>query len=69
MDRREFLAAAAAVPFTLRSGTQSGATSTLTGLGVAHLRSPGRGDLVVYVEVVTPTSALTCSTNGPHSWR
>ena len=42
-------------PVELRSGTQSGTTTTLTGLGVAHLRSPGRGDLVVHVEVATPT--------------
>ncbi len=42
-------------PVELRSGTQSGATTTLSGLGVTHLRSPGRGDLVVHVDVATPT--------------
>ncbi len=42
-------------PVELRAGTQSGTTTTLSGLGVTHLRSPGRGDLVVHVEVATPT--------------
>jgi molecular chaperone DnaJ len=42
-------------PVELRSGTQSGTTTTLTGLGVAHLRSAGRGDPVVHVDVATPT--------------
>jgi molecular chaperone DnaJ len=35
-------------------GTQSGQTVTLRGLGVAHLRGSGRGDLVVQVVVETP---------------
>ncbi len=42
-------------PVELRAGTQSGQTEILTDLGVAHLRSAGRGELVVHVEVVTPT--------------
>jgi molecular chaperone DnaJ len=42
-------------PVELRAGTQSGQTTTLHGLGVTHLRSPGRGNLIVHVEVVTPT--------------
>ncbi len=42
-------------PVELRPGTQSGAITTLPDLGVTHLRSPGRGDLVVHVEVATPT--------------
>ena len=39
----------------LRPGTQSGQAVTMADLGVTHLRSPGRGQLVVHVEVVTPT--------------
>jgi molecular chaperone DnaJ len=39
----------------LRPGTQSGQAVTMGDLGVTHLRSPGRGQLVVHVEVVTPT--------------
>ncbi len=39
----------------LRAGVQSGQTEVLDDLGVAHLRSDGRGDLVVHVEVLTPT--------------
>ncbi|MGH8941064.1 MAG: DnaJ C-terminal domain-containing protein, partial [Actinomycetes bacterium] len=42
-------------PVELRAGTQSGQTVTLHGLGVTHLRRQGRGDLVVHVEVITPT--------------
>jgi molecular chaperone DnaJ len=42
-------------PVELRSGTQSGQTVTLDDLGVTHLRHQGRGDLVVHVEVQTPT--------------
>ncbi len=36
-------------------GTQSGQTITLPGLGVQHLRGGGRGQLVVHIEVQTPT--------------
>ena len=39
----------------LRPGTQSGQQVTLPGLGVAHLRGQGRGDVIVHVEVQTPT--------------
>jgi len=42
-------------PVEVRAGTQSGHALTLAALGVAHLRRPGRGDLVVHVEVQTPT--------------
>ena len=40
---------------TLRPGTQSGYVLTLPGRGVTHLRGAGRGDLLVHVEVQTPT--------------
>jgi molecular chaperone DnaJ len=39
----------------LAAGTQSGEALTLPGLGVQHLRGAGRGQLVVHVEVQTPT--------------
>ncbi len=39
----------------IRPGTQSGESVTLRGLGVAHLRGSGRGDLVVHLAVMTPT--------------
>lgn len=39
----------------LRPGVQSGQTETLPGLGVTHLRGHGRGDLIVHVDVQTPT--------------
>jgi molecular chaperone DnaJ len=42
-------------PIEVRAGSQSGQTVTLPGLGVTHLRRQGRGDLVVHVEVQTPT--------------
>ena len=42
-------------PVEVRPGTQSGHAVTLAALGVAHLRRQGRGDLVVHVEVQTPT--------------
>ena len=42
-------------PVDLRPGVQSGQTEVLPNLGVTHLRSAGRGELVVHVEVVTPT--------------
>jgi molecular chaperone DnaJ len=42
-------------PVELRPGIQAGQTVTLADLGVTHLRSAGRGDLIVHVEVVTPT--------------
>jgi molecular chaperone DnaJ len=40
----------------VRPGTQSGQSIPLHGRGVTHLRGGGgRGDLVVHVEVTTPT--------------
>ena len=39
----------------IRPGTQSGEVHTLRGLGVTHLRTGGRGDLHVHLEVQTPT--------------
>jgi len=36
-------------------GTQPGQAVTLRGKGVTHLRSSGRGDLVVHLDVQTPT--------------
>jgi molecular chaperone DnaJ len=42
-------------PVEIRPGTQSGEAVTLPGLGVQHLRGAGRGELVVHIEVQTPT--------------
>ena len=39
----------------LRPGVQTGETFTLRQRGVQHLRGVGRGDLIVHVEVETPT--------------
>ncbi len=39
----------------IRPGTQPGHTVTLRARGVPHLRSSGRGDLVVHIDVQTPT--------------
>lgn len=39
----------------IRPGTQSGQSIPLHGRGVTHLRGGGRGDLIVHVEVMTPT--------------
>jgi molecular chaperone DnaJ len=39
----------------VRRGSQSGDTITLRGLGVTHLRSTGRGDVVVHMMIHTPT--------------
>jgi molecular chaperone DnaJ len=36
-------------------GTQPGQVVTLRGKGVTHLRSTGRGDLIVHIDVQTPT--------------
>ena len=43
------------IPVTVKAGTQSGAAITVKGKGVTHLRGGGRGDLIVHVEVRTPT--------------
>jgi molecular chaperone DnaJ len=39
----------------IKAGTQSGSTIVLKGKGVTRLRSASRGDLIVHVEVQTPT--------------
>jgi molecular chaperone DnaJ len=39
----------------IRPGTQTGEVHTLRSMGVEHLRSGGRGDLHVHIEVQTPT--------------
>ena len=41
-------------PLRVPAGTQSGQVFVLKGQGVAHLRSHGRGDELVHVQVVTP---------------
>lgn len=40
----------------IRPGTQAGDVITLKGLGVTHLRTHARGDLMVHVNVRTPTN-------------
>src|SRR5262249_9381061 len=40
----------------IRPGTQSGQVIPLYGLGVRHLNSNGRGDLVIHVTVETPVT-------------
>jgi molecular chaperone DnaJ len=39
----------------LRPGSQAGQTVSLPGLGVTHLRGQGRGDIIVHIDVQTPT--------------
>ena len=39
----------------IKAGTQSGAKISLKQLGMTRLRGSGRGDLVVHIEVITPT--------------
>ncbi|MCX6460256.1 MAG: molecular chaperone DnaJ [Actinobacteria bacterium] len=39
----------------IAAGTQSGSVKVLRGKGVPHLRSSGRGDLHVHLDVTTPT--------------
>jgi molecular chaperone DnaJ len=39
----------------IKPGTQSGSEIKLKNFGINHLRGHGRGDLIVHVEVVTPT--------------
>ena len=39
----------------IKPGTQPGETIVLRGLGVTHLRTAGRGDLIVHADVRTPT--------------
>lgn len=40
---------------TVTEGTQTGASFTLKGKGIPHLRGHRRGDQIVFVKVVTPT--------------
>lgn len=42
-------------PIEIVPGAQSGSSVRLAELGVAHLRRSGRGDLIVHLEVQTPT--------------
>jgi molecular chaperone DnaJ len=39
----------------IKEGTQSGSVVVLKGLGVTKLRGSGRGDLLVHIQVLTPT--------------
>lgn len=43
------------IPVTIKAGTQSGAAIAVKGKGITHLRGGGRGDLIVHLEVHTPT--------------
>ena len=43
----------------IKPGTQSGETVVLKNLGMPRLRSTGRGDLIVHLEVKTPTELTT----------
>ncbi len=43
------------IPVAVKPGTQSGATVPIKQKGVTHLRGGGRGDLIVHIEVHTPT--------------
>jgi molecular chaperone DnaJ len=43
------------VPMEIRQGTQSGEVFKLNGLGLPHLGSSQKGDLLVEVRVKTPT--------------
>jgi molecular chaperone DnaJ len=43
------------VDLEIRPGTQPGQVTTLRERGVQHLRGTGRGDLVVHMDVLTPT--------------
>jgi len=43
-----------AEPLRISPGTQSGEVFVLRGKGIPHLRSHGRGDLLVHMQVVTP---------------
>jgi len=42
-------------PIRIPPGTQSGELFSLRGMGVPHLRGSGRGDMLIRVQVVTPT--------------
>ncbi len=44
-----------AVDVNVKAGTQSGAPISIKGKGMSRLRHSGRGDLIVHIEVATPT--------------
>ena len=44
-----------AAELAIKPGTQSGTEQVLRASGVPHLRGHGRGDLIVHIEVTTPT--------------
>ena len=44
------------LPVKVKPGTQSGSTVTLRNHGMPRLRSSGRGDLIVHIEVQMPTN-------------
>jgi molecular chaperone DnaJ len=44
------------VPIDIPAGTQPDSVITLRGKGVPHLRSSGRGDLLVHIDVLTPAA-------------
>lgn len=50
------------VDIVIRPGTQPGSSQTIRGAGVTHLRGGGRGDIVVHVDVITPTRLDTRQT-------
>ena len=43
------------VDVQVKAGTQSGAPIAIKGRGMTRLRHGGRGDLIVHIEVATPT--------------
>lgn len=43
------------VPIDIPAGTQPDSVITLRGKGIPHLRGTGRGDLVVHIDVLTPS--------------
>ena len=42
------------IEIDIKAGIQSGATVSVKGKGMSHLRRSGRGDLIVHLEVLTP---------------
>ncbi len=44
------------VPVVIKPGTQSGSTVTMKNHGMPRLRASGRGDLIVHLDVVTPSN-------------
>lgn len=43
------------VDVQIKAGTQNGAPVVIKGKGMGRLRNGGRGDLIVHIEVATPT--------------